>query len=160
MTNIKYPPIIYEICLKINPFAQVYSDLNFCFFMITIERLKLQSISDKAHLADYVTDKKYAIYYKSPNELSINDGYFKDIIIYTPEYIEEKMGISPSKFLKKMYYGDVMRNKMLTTNTKIINKVLRKLPMIFYHRQDYLLLFNPTIIHKWNKMVEQITQDI
>ena len=159
MTNIKYPPIIYEICLKINPFAQVYSDLNFCFFMITIERLKLQSISDKAHLADYVTDKKYAIYYKSPNELSINDGYFKDIIIYTPEYIEEKMGISPSKFLKKMYYGDVMRNKMLTTNTKIINKVLRKLPMIFPHRQDYLL-FNPTIIHEWNKIIEQITQDI
>ena len=77
MTNIKYPPLIYEICLKINPFAQVYSDLNFCFFMITIERLKLQSISDKTHLADYVTDKKYAIYYKSPNELSINDGYFK-----------------------------------------------------------------------------------
>ena len=159
MTNIKYPPLIYEICLKINPFAQVYSDLNFCFFMITIERLKLQSISDKAHLADYVTDKKYAIYYKSPNELSINDGYFKDIIIYTPEYIEEKMGISPSKFLKKMYYGDVMRNKMLTTNTKIINKVLRKLPMIFPHRQDYLL-FNPTIIHEWNKIIEQITQDI
>ena len=159
MTNIKYPPIIYEICLKINPFAQVYSDLNFCFFMITIERLKLQSISDKAHLADYVTDKKYAIYYKSPNELSINDGYFKDIIIYTPEYIEEKMGISPSKFLKKMYYGDVMRNKMLTTNAKIINKVLRKLPMIFPHRQDYLL-FNPTIIHEWNKIIEQITQDI
>ena len=159
MTNIKYPPIIYEICLKINPFAQVYSDLNFCFFMITIERLKLQSISDIAHLADYVTDKKYAIYYKSPNELSINDGYFKDIIIYTPEYIEEKMGISPSKFLKKMYYGDVMRNKMLTTNTKIINKVLRKLPMIFPHRQDYLL-FNPTIIHEWNKIIEQITQDI
>ena len=159
MTNIKYPPIIYEICLKINPFAQVYSDLNFCFFMITIERLKLQSISDKAHLADYVTDKKYAIYYKSPNELSINDGYFKDIIIYTPEYIEEKMGISPSKFLKKMYYGDVMRNKMLITNTKIINKVLRKLPMIFPHRQDYLL-FNPTIIHEWNKIIEQITQDI
>ena len=159
MTNIKYPPLIYEICLKINPFAQVYSDLNFCFFMITIERLKLQSISDKAHLADYVTDKKYAIYYKSPNELSINDGYFKDIIIYTPEYIEEKMGISPSKFLKKMYYGDVMRNKMLTTNAKIINKVLRKLPMIFPHRQDYLL-FNPTIIHEWNKIIEQITQDI
>ena len=159
MTNIKYPPLIYEICLKINPFAQVYSDLNFCFFMITIERLKLQSISDKAHLADYVTDKKYAIYYKSPNELSINDGYFKDIIIYTPEYIEEKMGISPSKFLKKMYYGDVMRNKMLTTNTKIINKVLRKLPMIFPHRQDYLL-FNPTIIHKWNRVVERITRDI
>ena len=159
MTNIKYPPLIYEICLKINPFAQVYSDLNFCFFMITIERLKLQSISDKGHLADYVTDKKYAIYYKSPNELSINDGYFKDIIIYTPEYIEEKMGISPSKFLKKMYYGDVMRNKMLTTNTKIINKVLRKLPMIFPHRQDYLL-FNPTIIHEWNKIIEQITQDI
>ena len=159
MTNIKYPPLIYEICLKINPFAQVYSDLNFCFFMITIERLKLQSISDKAHLADYVTDKKYAIYYKSPNELSINDGYFKDIIIYTPEYIEEKMGISPSKFLKKMYYGDVMRNKMLTTNTKIINKVLRKLPMIFPNRQDYLL-FNPTIIHEWNKIIEQITQDI
>ena len=159
MTNIKYPPIIYEICLKINPFAQVYSDLNFCFFMITIERLKLQSISDKAHLADYVTDKKYAIYYKSPNELSINDGYFKDIIIYTPEYIEEKMAISPSKFLKKMYYGDVMRNKMLTTNAKIINKVLRKLPMIFPHRQDYLL-FNPTIIHEWNKIIEQITQDI
>ena len=159
MTNIKYPPLIYEICLKINPFAQVYSDLNFCFFMITIERLKLQSISDKAHLADYVTDKKYAIYYKSPNELSINDGYFKDIIIYTPEYIEEKMGISPSKFLKKMYYGDVMRNKMLTTNIKIINKVLRKLPMIFPHRQDYLL-FNPTIIHEWNKIIEQITQDI
>ena len=26
---------------------------------------------------NYVTDKKYAIYYKSPNELSINDGYFK-----------------------------------------------------------------------------------
>ena len=159
MTNIKYPPLIYEICLKINPFAQVYSDLNFCFFMITIERLKLQSISDKAHLADYVTDKKYAIYYKSPNELSINDGYFKDIIIYAQEYIEEKMGISPSKFLKKMYYGDVMRNKMLTTNAKIINKVLRKLPMIFPHRQDYLL-FNPTIIHEWNKIIEQITQDI
>ena len=159
MTNIKYPPIIYEICLKINPFAQVYSDLNFCFFMITIERLKLQSISDKAHLADYVTDKKYAIYYKSPNELSINDGYFKAIMIYGQEYIEEKMGISPSKFLKKMYYGDVMRNKMLTTNTKIINKVLRKLPMIFPHRQDYLL-FNPTIIHEWNKIIEQITQDI
>ena len=159
MTNIKYPPLIYEICLKINPFAQVYSDLNFCFFMITIERLKLQSISDKAHLADYVTDKKYAIYYKSPNELSINDGYFKDIIIYTPEYIEEKMAISPSKFLKKMYYGDVMRNKMLTTNTKIVNDVLRKLPMIFPHRQDYLL-FNPTIIHEWNKIIEQITQDI
>lgn len=159
MTNIKYPPIIYEICLKINPFAQVYSDLNFCFFLISIERLKLKSIRDKTHLADYVTDKKYAIYYKSPNELSINDGYFKDIIIYTPEYIEEKMGISPSKFLKKMYYGDVMRNKMLTTNTKIINKVLRKLPMIFPHRQDYLL-FNPTIIHEWNKIIEQITQDI
>ena len=159
MTNIKYPPIIYEICLKINPFAQVYSDLNFCFFLISIERLKLQSISDKAHLADYVTDKKYAIYYKSPNELSINDGYFKAIMIYGQEYIEEKMGISPSKFLKKMYYGDVMRNKMLTTNTKIINKVLRKLPMIFPHRQDYLL-FNPTIIHEWNKIIEQITQDI
>ena len=159
MTNIKYPPLIYEICLKINPFAQVYSDLNFCFFMITIERLKLQSISDKTHLADYVTDKKYAIYYKSPNELSINDGYFKAIMIYAQEYIEEKMAISPSKFLKKMYYGDVMRNKMLTTNTKIINKVLRKLPMIFPHRQDYLL-FNPTIIHEWNKIIEQITQDI
>lgn len=159
MTNIKYPPLIYEICLKINPFAQVYSDLNFCFFMITIERLKLQSISDKAHLADYVTDKKYAIYYKSPNELSINDGYFKAIMIYAKEYIEEKMAISPSKFLKQMYYGDVMRNKMLTTNTKIINKVLRKLPMIFPHRQDYLL-FNPTIIHEWNKIIEQITQDI
>ena len=159
MTNIKYPPIIYEICLKINPFAQVYSDLNFCFFLISIERLKLKSIRDKRHWADYVTDKKYAIYNKSPNELSINDGYFKDIIIYTPEYIEEKMGISPSKFLKKMYYGDVMRNKMLTTNTKIINKVLRKLPMIFPHRQDYLL-FNPTIIHEWNKIIEQITQDI
>lgn len=159
MTNIKYPPLIYEICLKINPFAQVYSDLNFCFFMITIERLKLQSISDKTHLADYVIDKKYAIYYKSPNELSINDGYFKVPLIYAQEYIEEKMGISPSKFLKKMYYGDVMRNKMLTTNTKIINKVLRKLPMIFPHRQDYLL-FNPTIIHEWNKIIEQITQDI
>lgn len=159
MTNIKYPPLIYEICLKINPFAQVYSDLNFCFFMITIERLKLQSISDKTHLADYVIDKKYAIYYKSPNELSINDGYFKVPLIYAQEYIEEKMGISPSKFLKKMYYGDVMRNKMLTTNTKIINKVLRKLPMIFPHRQDYLL-FNPTIIHEWNKIIEQITKDI
>ena len=159
MTNIKYPPLIYEICLKINPFAQVYSDLNFCFFMITIERLKLQSISDKTHLADYVTDKKYAIYYKSPNELSINDGYFKTIMIYAQEYIEEKMAISPSKFLKKMYDGDVMRNKMLTTNAKIINKVLRKLPMIFPHRQDYLL-FNPTIIHEWNKIIEQITQDI
>ena len=159
MTNIKYPPLIYEICLKINPFAQVYSDLNFCFFMITIERLKLQSISDKTHLADYVTDKKYAIYYKSPNELLINDGYFKTIMIYAQEYIEEKMAISPSKFLKKMYYGDVMRNKMLTTNAKIINKVLRKLPMIFPHRQDYLL-FNPTIIHEWNKIIEQITQDI
>ena len=159
MTNIKYPPIIYEICLKINPFAQVYSDLNFCFFMITIERLKLQSISDKTHLADYVIDKKYAIYYKSPNELSINDGYFKVPLIYAQEYIEEKMAISPSKFLKQMYYGDVMRNKMLTTNTKIINKVLRKLPMIFPHRQDYLL-FNPTIIHEWNKIIEQITQDI
>ncbi len=159
MTNIKYPPLIYEICLKINPFAQVYSDLNFCFFMITIERLKLQSISDKTHLADYVTDKKYAIYYKSPSELSINDGYFKTIMIYAQEYIEEKMGISPSKFLKKMYYGDVMRNKMLTTNTKIINKVLRKLPMIFPNRQDYLL-FNPTIIHEWNKIIEQITKDI
>lgn len=159
MTNIKYPPIIYEICLKINPFAQVYSDLNFCFFMITIERLKLQSISDKTHLADYVIDKKYAIYYKSPNELSINDGYFKVPLIYAQEYIEEKMAISPSKFLKKMYYGDVMRNKMLTTNAKIINKVLRKLPMIFPHRQDYLL-FNPTIIHEWNKIIEQITQDI
>ena len=159
MTNIKYPPLIYEICLKINPFAQVYSNLNFCFFLISIERLKLESIRDKTHLADYVTDKKYAIYYKSPNELSINDGYFKDIIIYAQEYIEEKMGISPSKFLKKMYYGDVMRNKMLTTNAKIINKVLRKLPMIFPHRQDYLL-FNPTIIHEWNKIIEQITQDI
>ena len=159
MTNIKYPPLIYEICLKINPFAQVYSDLNFCFFMITIERLKLQSISDKTHLADYVTDKKYAIYYKSPNELLINDGYFKTIMIYAQEYIEEKMAISPSKFLKQMYYGDAMRNKMLTTNTKIINKVLRKLPMIFPHRQDYLL-FNPTIIHEWNKIIEQITQDI
>ena len=61
--------------------------------------------------------------------------------------------------LKKMHYGDVMRNKMLTTNAKIINKVLRKLPMIFPHRQDYLL-FNPTIIHEWNKIIEQITQDI
>lgn len=159
MTNIKYPPLIYEICLKINPFAQFYSDLNFCFFMITIERLKLQSICDKTHLADYVADKKYAIYYKSPNELSINDGYFKTIMIYAKEYIEEKMAISPSNFLKRMYYGDVMRNKMLTTNTKIVNKVLRKLPMIFPHRQDYLL-FNPTIIHEWNKMIEQITQDI
>ena len=159
MTNIKYPPIIYKIFLEINPFAQVSSGLKFCFFMITIERLKLQSLSDKAHLADYVTDKKYAIYYKSPNELSINDGYFKAPIIYAQEYIEEKMGISPSKFLKKMYYGDVMRNKMLTTNAKIINKVLRKLPMIFPHRQDYLL-FNPTIIHEWNKIIEQITQDI
>ena len=79
--------------------------------------------------------------------------------ITVQETIEEKMGISPSKFLKKMYYGDVMRNKMLTTNTKIINKVLRKLPMIFPHRQDYLL-FNPTIIHEWNKIIEQITQDI
>lgn len=159
MTNIKYPPIIYEICLKINPFAQVYSDLNFCFFMISIERLKLQSISDKAHLADYVSDKKYTIYYKSPNELSINDGYFKAMMIYAQEYIEEKMAISPSKFLKQMYCGDVMRNKMLTTNTKIVNDVLRKLPMIFHHRQDYLL-FNPTIIHEWNKIIEQITKDI
>ena len=58
MTNIKYPPIIYEICLKINPFAQVYSDLNFCFFLISIERLKLKSIRDKRLWADYVTDKK------------------------------------------------------------------------------------------------------
>ena len=159
MTNIKYPPIIYKIFLEINPFAQVSSALKFCFFMITIERLKLQSISNNGQVADYVTDKKYAIYYKSPNELSINDGYFKTIMIYAQEYIEEKMGISPSKFLKKMYYGDVMRNKMLTTNTKIINKVLRKLPMIFPNRQDYLL-FNPTIIHEWNKIIEQITKDI
>lgn len=160
MTNIKYPPIIYKIVLVINPFAQVSSDLNFCFFMITIERLKLQSISDKRHWADYVINKRYAIYYKSPNELSINDGYFKYPIIYGQEFIEEKMAISPSKFLKQMYYADVTRNNMLTTNTKIVNDALRKLPMIFYHRQDYLLLFNPTIIHKWNKMVEQITQDI
>ena len=80
-------------------------------------------------------------------------------MIYAQEYIEEKMAISPSKFLKQMYYGDAMRNKMLTTNTKIVNDVLRKLPMIFPHRQDYLL-FNPTIIHEWNKIIEQITQDI
>ena len=160
MTNIKYPPIIYKIFLEINPFAQVSSALKFCFFMITIERLKLQSISNNGQVADYLIDKRYAIYYNSPHELSINDGYFKYPIIYGQEFIEEKMAISPSKFLKKMYYGDVMRNKMLTTNTKIINKVLRKLPMIFYHRQDYLLLFNPTIIHKWNRVVERITRDI
>ena len=159
MTNIKYPPIIYKIFFFFFPLAQVSSALKFCFFMITIERLKLQSISNNGQVADYVTDKKYAIYYKSPNELSINDGYFKAIMIYAQEYIEEKMAISPSKFLKQMYYGDVMRNKMLTTNTKIVNDVLRKLPMIFHHRQDYLL-FNPTIIHEWNKIIEQITQDI
>ena len=159
MTNIKYPPIIYKIFLEINPFAQVSSALKFCFFMITIERLKLQSISNNGQVADYLIDKRYAIYYNSSHELSINDGYFKYPIIYGQEFIEEKMAISPSKFLKQMYYADVTRNNMLTTNTKIVNDALRKLPMIFPHRQDYLL-FNPTIIREWNKIIEQITKDI
>ena len=102
MTNIKYPPIIYKIFLEINPFAQVSSALKFCFFMITIERLKLQSISNNGQVADYLIDKRYAIYYNSPHELSINDGYFKYPIIYGQEFIEEKMAISPSKFLRQM----------------------------------------------------------
>ena len=162
MTNIPYPPIIYQIywyCDKL--LERTHPTIN--NFSILIHKLQIKGVSyyDENSL-EYLVTNKYELNHQYINALKLYVKYRRGSIFIPKGFFDQRLAldITPFEFLTYISLNGAYSCGIVTTNVNIVNKILKQLPILLNRRQDIPSLLNPTIIHTWNKMVEHVMKDI